>query len=239
MRRLFGVLVVAAIVVGAAWVAAPLVASGLVQAAVVGAGLDATTTRVQVEADPPLALLLGHADAVRIQSSGDTLQGVRVERLDVILRGVSLFSRTADTVDGTLTGVAAATGPTSLRLAEIQIGGTPRSAGIAVRVETSDLAATLGPALVAAGVRRVVDVRPAPPDAVAASVDGRAVTFMLAISADGSLVARPSGTALPSVVLWRPADGEGVRLEHVRVTASGVVVTGTIDAWTLLGRAIG
>ena len=239
MRRLLGVLVVAAIVVAAAWVATPLVASGLVRAAVVGAGLDAATTRVQVEADPPFALLLGHADAVRIQSSGDTLQGVRVQRLDLILHGVSLFARTADTVDGTLSGVAAATGSASLRLTEIQVGGTPRSAGIAVHVDLTDLAAALGPALAESGVRRVLDVRPSPPDSVTASVDGRAVTFVLAIAADGSLIARASRVSLPPAVLWRPADGEAVRLERVEVTASGVVVTGTIDAWTLLGRAIG
>lgn len=75
MRRLFGVLILAAIMVAVAWVVTPLVAAGLVQAAVVGAGLDAATTRVQVEADPPLALLLGHADAGRIQSRGIPCRG--------------------------------------------------------------------------------------------------------------------------------------------------------------------
>ena len=239
MRRLFGILIVAALAVAAAWVAAPPVASRLVQAALVGAGLDAATTRVEVEANPPLALLLGHADAVRVESSGDALQGVHVERLDLVLHGVSLFARTADSVDGTLSGVVSTTGGAALRLAEIQVDGPPGAAGIVIRLDPADLAAALGPALAASGVSGVQDAQATPPDAITASVDGRSVTFVLAIAADGSLVAQPSRTSLPRAVLWRPADAVGVRLERVEATATGVLVTGTVDAWTLLGHAIG
>ncbi len=229
MRRLLGLLVVVAVIGAGLWVGTPLVASALVRAAVVSAGLNGTTTQVQVAANPPLALLLGHADTVRIRSNDDTLQGVRIGRLDILLVDVSLLERSAGIVEGTLTDVAEAASGAPLQIERIGVAGALGSA----KVEVSVLPGALATAL------RLGFARLAPPDLVEGTVAGRTIAFRLTVNADGSLLAVPSSGQGPTLVLWRPTGALPVQLTGATVTGTEILLTGHADLRIVLGLTPG
>ncbi len=239
MRQVVGAGMVVLVLLGVAWVAAPPVASGLVGSAAAAAGLNTATTHVQVQADPPLALLWGHADVVRVESSADSVRGVRIERLDLALRNVSLLARSAQFVQGSLVGVTVSSGTGSVRLTEIAVNGTPGSAGMTAGLAAGDVAQALADALGGSGGATVTDVRTVAPNGIRALLDGRAVSFTLAIAADGSLVASNPDESAPPLVLWRPSAALPLRLAGVQAAGTEVVVSGTIDAAALLSLAGG
>lgn len=235
MRSLLGFLVTAAVALAVLWFGLPIAASGIVTATAVAAGLDGTTTRANVLADPPLAVLFGHADRVTITSSNDTLRGVGIASLDLTLSGVGLLDRSAEAIEGTLSGIRATADATSLRIDRATLSGNPAAARLVLLVMPDDVAAALQARLTSAGGGTVGSVAGRPPDAVTALVDGHDVTFTLSVEADGSLVARPPGGILGPVVLWAPGTGLPATLDGVSVGADGIRVTGTLDAATLLG----
>ena len=232
---MLGIGVVVVVLLVAVWLAAPPVASGLVGAAATAAGLNTATTRAQVQADPPLTLLWGHADLVRVESSADSVRGVRIDRLDVALRNVSLFSRTAQSVDGSLVGVTASSGNGEVHLAQISVSGTPGSAGMTASLAAGDVARALASALEGSGGATVTDVRTAAPNGIRASLGGRTASFTLAVAADGSLVAATADGPTAPLVLWQPSAELPLRLDSVRVIGTDVIVSGTLDAAALLG----
>jgi hypothetical protein len=229
VRRLLGLLVVVAVIGAGLWVGTPLVASALVRAAVVSAGLNGSTTQVQVAANPPLALLLGHADSVRIRSSDDALQGVRIGQLDLVLFDVSLLGRTAGIVEGTLADVRGAAPGVPLQIERISVAGAPDSADVEVSVLPGELATAL----------RLGFARLVPPDLVTGTVAGHAIAFRLTVNADGSLVAVPSSQRGPTLVLWQPTGALPVQLTGATVTQTEIVLTGRADLRIPLGLASG
>lgn len=235
MRSLLGFLVTAGVALAVLWFGLPIAASGLVTATAVAAGLDGATTRADVQADPPLAVLLGHADRVRITSSNDTLRGVGIASLDLTLSGVGLLDRSAQSIDGTLSGIQAVADATSVRIDRATLSGDPAAARLVFLVQPDDVAAALQARLTSAGGGTVGPVEARSPDGVTALVDGHDVTFTLSVEPNGSLVARPPGGILGPVVLWAPGSGLPATLDGVSVVADGIRITGTLDAATLLG----
>lgn len=106
MRGCLSVLVLAAVfVVGGAWFGGPLLAAGIVRSALEAAGFDGRGTTVQVVADPPIEVLTGRADEVRVGADDASIEGLGAQRLEVTLVGVDLLARTFDRLDGTLSEV--------------------------------------------------------------------------------------------------------------------------------------
>jgi len=105
MRGCLFVLVVAAalIAVGAWFGAAPLTAT-VITSILEGSGYHATSSTVTAGADPPLRLLVGHADRVTVDGSGVTWRTFRAAQIDLTLGDVDLFGRTAGSIHGTITG---------------------------------------------------------------------------------------------------------------------------------------
>src|SRR5690606_18494376 len=87
---------------GAAWFAGPALAASLVRAALTAGGFDGSGTRVTVETDPPLEILTGRADVVRIESRDVRLGEFAAGSLDLTLSEVVLIGPTAGRVRGTI-----------------------------------------------------------------------------------------------------------------------------------------
>lgn len=226
------VLVVAAVAV--LWLALPVAAGALALTALQAGGFSGTATSVDVAANPPLVLLVGHADRLRIRSTDASLGDLHAAGLDLTLADVDLFARRAVSIDGALSGVSLpAVDGATVTAARVSVHGLAGSAAAIAEVDTEGARELAVTALrVATGLSAGVTLTS--PNRLSVAIPGRQVGARLVVES-GALVLRPDSAALPVVTLLRPGAGQPFRLTGVSVTETGLALQGTIDVNALLG----
>lgn len=211
------------------FVVLPLAAGPVIAGVLQSGGLRAQTLDVDVDANG-LQLLGGRADVLRLQAAGVDTQGFRVDELDLSLRGVALFDRTFQAVDGRLTGVRVPD-PTggSVAITSMELSG---------QAEATRAVGTLGAATSEALLRRAAFESGVPVDRV--SLGNGEVRFGRGpVEVPGRLEVRDGSlllsSELVSVVLVQPDPASPWRLEEVRVSPDGITVEGTLDTTVLAG----
>jgi len=235
VRGCLSVLLAAALfVLGAAWFGGPTLAGAIVERSLAGAGFSGTGTTVAVSADPPLALLGGHADRVVIQSSKASVGGVDADRLTVTLIDVDLVARRFARVDGQLDGVVLHNADgTAVEASSIGLVGRSDAAAATVRIA----AATID-AMARAAVRRevgvsVAAVRLVAPDWIVFTAGGLQVEGRLVVDGAGSLGVAVAALGSGTIELVQP--GGPLRLKSIRIEAGDLVLAGTYDLTGLTG----
>ena len=219
----------------ATWLFAPTVAAGLVSAGLGGAGFSSADKQVTVTAEPPIELLTLHADTVHLQATDATFAGLHMAGVDLILGGVGLLGRSADSVVGTLTGVRV---PTLLS----DDASTATISSIGLSGPSSDLRAIL--TLSAADIRTLVSaavqgelgapatkVTLAAPDKVTVVTSGVTVRGRLVVDGAGGLaflVASPPGL-VGSLAIIRPSPTQPLHFTSIALRTSGATITATVD----------
>jgi hypothetical protein len=189
MRGCLSVLVLAAIfVVAGAWFGGQLLAAGIVRSALDASSFEGRNTTVQVVADPPIEVLLGRADEVRVGSDDASLEGLAAVRLDVTLSGIDLVGRTFDHLAGTLDDVTIrGEDGGRTRATTVALAGPPDDVEAIVRIAPSAV-----DDLVAAAIEREIgfsvgSVSLRAPDTLVFSAGPLEATGRLVVEADGSL----------------------------------------------------
>jgi hypothetical protein len=229
---LFVLLVGLAVIAGGAWFAAAPVASTVITSILDGSGYRATSSTVTVSADPPLRLLVGHADRVTIDGRDVTWRTFRAARLQLTLRDVDLFRRTAGSIEGTIDGAELQTVEDPAPTANVTIEGTGGEAAAMIRVPGATVdrlvkrgfAKEFGVAVVATSL--------VAPDVLRISATGTTIQGRLAIDATGALVLV---TSLGSADLFRFDPSFPIVLTGVRVRGADLELAGTLDPAALLG----
>ena len=215
-----------AVVAAAAWFAAPPLTSTVIASILEGSGYHAASSTITATADPPLRLLLGHADRVTVDGQGVTWRTFRAARLDLTLRDVDLFGRTAGSIEGTISGAELQTTDDPAPTADVAIDGTGSRADATLRVSGATV-----DRLVKSGFAKEFGVTVAStslvaPDVLRISAAGTTVQGRLAIDPTGPLVLM---TAVGSVDLFRFDPSFPITLVGVRVRGADLELTGTLD----------
>jgi hypothetical protein len=234
MRGCLFVLVIgAALVAGAAWFAAPPVTSTVITSILEGSGYRAESSTVTTTSDPPLRLLLGHADRVTIDGRNVTWRTFKAGRLQLTLADVDLFGRTAGSIHGTITGAQLQTNDgTAPPTADVTIDGSGSSADATISVPGATV-----DGLVRSGVAKqygaaVTGTALVAPDTLRITTSGTMIEGRLAIDSSGGLVLV---TRLGSADLFRFDPSFPIALTAVRIRGGDLELTGTLDAQALLG----
>ena len=229
---LFVLLVGIAVVLGAAWFGGPPATSAVIASILQGSGYKAASSTVTATADPPLRLLLGHADRVTIDGRDVTWRTFRAARLQITLDDVDLFGRTAGSIEGTIDGAELQTVDDPPPTADVTIEGTGTDATATIRVAGASV-----DGLVKSGFKRqfavaVVSTSLVAPDILRISATGTTIQGRRAIADTGALVLV---TSLGSADLFRFDGSFPIRLVGVRVRGTGLELQGTLDPAALLG----
>ncbi len=237
-------LLVAVTIVVASWLFLPAVAGGAVVAALASAGFTGSPASATVSSDPPIELLGGHADQIVIHARDATFHDLTATSMDVTLTDVALIQRTAATVSGSLAGIRIV--PRSGHVLPIT-SATLSGSGSAIQATLSLSSADVN-AIAASAVTSVAGVAPsrvtmASPDRVTIVVNGITIAGRVAVDGHGGLVFRPAAKSLPiaglpvagPIDLIRPGPGVPLQIRSVALTASGAVLTATIDASAFSG----
>jgi DUF2993 family protein len=233
VRGCLFVLIAAAVLVALlAWFASPLLASAAIGLALQNGGFTATTQTVTATSDPPPKLLLGRADRVEIRASGVAFRTFHAQSLDLVLTDVDVLNRTAATITGSVDAASVTTADGVPTQADLRIDGSATAAATEIvvsaatvdRVVRATFADEVGVAitrteLVAPDVLRIVTP--------AATLEGR-----LVIDPNGAVALSTRLGSSPILSLDRSFP---LRLESVRVTDGDLVITGRLDATSLLG----
>lgn len=200
--------------------AAPSLAAGALRAA----GLEAQELAVEVDASPPLWLLVGRVDRLRISASHFRDRSFSGRSLVAEMAPVDLLDLSRTAISGQVTG--AVLGP--LPLGQVTLSGHLPEVAVAATIPAPEVRALVA---TAAGVA-ASQIGLAAPDGLVLAVAGHTVRGTLRVSPDGRalLVANPS-LAAPLTVVQLAAD-DPVRLVGVTVGAGGLELRGTLRlAW--------
>ncbi len=235
MRSCLIQLLIAALVVFAlVWFGLPFGASWLATNALNAAGFAGTDTRVDVSANLPPRILLGHADTIHLSSTQVGVGDLHAGSIDLTLGDVELIDRTFGTVTGTLTDVRVpAPDGDPITIQSAVING-PSTAATATLTASSAELTKLAQAQFqnTTGIASTVTI--AAPDNVTVTVNGRAQPGKLAVK-NGAIVVIPTSSALPTVTLIDSGAGNPFRFTSVAIGTGTVTLVGTIDLQTLLG----
>jgi len=229
VRGCLGFSIVAALLVGlVAWIA-PIPATQLALGVVLS-GLLASPATVTGEADPPPELLTGRADAVTVGAREVSLADgrVRAGTLAVRLSDVSLVARTALRLEGTLDGVTL--GENGLPVERVTLDGSSGTIEAMLLVRTAEAEALVRAAL-ASTEAPATGVAFAAPSSLLLTIGGKVVPTRLE-ARDGALVAVPSGSVAPAVLLTA-ARTSPLELTGVRVATEGLVLEGRLPGSVL------
>jgi hypothetical protein len=228
MRGCLFVLVLAAVfVVAGAWFGGPALAGVAIGTALDGAGFESRTRTIDVANDPPIAVLTGRVDEVRIGADDASFEGLAADRLDVTLFGVDLAGRSFATIEGELTGVMLlGSDGRATPARSISLIGEPES----VRA-TVHLAPDVVEVLVAAAIEQqlgftVGSVTLEAPDRLVFEAGPIRATARLTIEPDGALFLAADVPGNPRVRVL--ASGEPLVFREVLV-GDEVVLVGTIE----------
>lgn len=231
---LIRLLITVGVIFALLWFGLPLGASWLATNALNAAGFTGTNTRVDVSANLPPTILLGHADTIRLTSSQVGAGDLHAATIDVTLGNVEFIDRTVGTVSGTLTGVrvAAPNGdPVTIETATLAGSGTSATATLTI---SSAEAETLAESQLRAQTGISGTVKLAGQDRVTATINGKSESGKLVVNG-GALQLVPASASLPTVILLAAGSGNPFQLESVTATANAVTLVGTIDLQSLLG----
>ncbi len=228
---LFVLLVAGALLAGIAWFGAPPIAGLLVRAALDSSDYRAETTSISVDAAPPPRILLGHADAVTIRSSGVEWRNLKARNIDLRLEDVDLFGRTAGTVTGTIDGAELAGTTLDPPTVAIAVDGPAARAAATILADRETVRR-----LVLAGVSDTFHVEATDavliaPDRLRVSTPGAVIEGSLVI--DGEHVVAMA-TPLGSIPLLTLDDSLPLRLTGVSVVERGLQLEGLLDVTALL-----
>lgn len=227
-------LIVVVVVFALVWFGVPFGAGWLATNALNAAGFTGTDTRVEVSANLPPRLLLGHADTVRLTASQVSVGDLHASAIDVSLNDVELIARTIGSVDGTLTGVrvpAPSGDPVPIDTVAIAGVGTAATATLSLSSATAE---GLAESQLEAQTGLAGKVKLAAPDKATLTINGHTQTGRLVVKA-GALQMVPDSTALPTLTLIAAGHGNPFQLTSVAVGARSVTLVATIDLQTLLG----
>jgi hypothetical protein len=205
----------------------PSVAAGLVTLGLEAAGPRADQLAVSVEADPPLRLLFARADRVVVEAAGVRWGTTSAGSLSLVLEGVDLVARRAETIDGRLTDVRTADGPAGpVTVASVTISGSgsgPQVRAVVAPAEAARVVEGLAGSVGLAGARIVLE----PPDRVLVTVAGRRIEARVVVTAGAVVV---TATGLPNLVVLRAGSVGDVEIRSVGVAADGgLVIEGRLD----------
>jgi hypothetical protein len=231
---LIQLLMTAAVIFALLWFGLPFGASWLATTALNSAGFSGTNTKVEVSANLPPRILLGHADRVRLTSTQVGVGDLHAASIDLTLDNVELIDRKIGTVDGTLAGirVAAPNGdPITIDSATVEGAGTAATATLTTsNAQLVQLAQTQFKA--ATGIASTVKL--AAPDKVTVTVNGKSEPGRLVVQ-EGAVVLVPTSSSLPTVPLIEAGAGNPFHFTSIAVGAKTVTLVGTIDVQSLLG----
>jgi hypothetical protein len=235
MRSCLVQLLIAVVVVFAlVWFGVPFGASWLATNALTAAGFSGTDTRVEVSADLPPRLLLGHADTVRLTSSQVSVGDLHAAAMDVTLHDVELIDRTFGSVDGALTSVRVpAPSGDPVPIDKVTLDGVG-SAATATLSLTNATAESLAESQLKAQTGLAGKVKLSAPDKATLTINGKTETGRLVVNA-GALQLVPNSGSLPTLNLITAGHGNPFQLTSASVGASSVTLVGTIDLQALLG----
>jgi hypothetical protein len=231
MRGCLSVLVIAALfVLVLAWIGGPMLASTLIERSLAAAGFTASSTSVTVTSEPPVEVLAGHADRVRIDARDAQLETIRAGRLSLALTNVDLLGRRFGSVDGILDDaiITPADGPAvAARVITLRGSAADATATITIGEQVVEQ-------LIVDGIRQQTGLRV---DRVTLSAPNR-VRFTAGLTLDGRFAVGPNGSLdvvasgdTRFTLLDPPAD---IHLTSATVVGTDLVVVGTTSLVDLL-----
>jgi hypothetical protein len=216
------------------WFGLPFGASWLATTALNSAGFTGTDTKVEVSANLPPRILLGHADRIHITSTQVGVGDLHAGSIDLTLGNVEFIGRTIGTVSGTLTAVlvpAPSGDPVTIDTATVEGAGTAATATLTT--SSADLA-KLAAAQFKGATGITSTVKLTAPDKVSVTAGGKTVPGRIVV-ASGAVMLVPTSSSLPTVVLIQPGPGNPFHFTSVTVGSTTVTLVGTIDIQSLLG----
>jgi hypothetical protein len=229
----------------ALWLTLPMLAGYVIQAGLGVSGFHGTGTSVEVKADPPFIVLIGHADSVHLTSTDVSVADLRADRVDLRLDGVAVISRHAAAVHGSFEGVEVVAAKTAgqteetvvVELQKVTLEG-PSNRTSATIVMSGEEAARLAQAQLkaATGINATVALKA--PDVVTLMAGGKTETGHLVVK-DGALILQPDAATLPTLTLMKPGSGNPFSLDSAVVGTDStgadiLTLTGTIEIQALL-----
>ena len=237
---LIQLLIAVAVIFALLWFGVPLGASWLATNALNAVGFTGTDTKVEVSADLPPRLLVGHADTVRVRSSQVSVGDLNAATMDVTLGNVELIDRKIGTVDGSFSGVRVpAPNGDPVTIDTVAVKGSGASAKATLTISTAE-AERLADSQIKAQTGAEATVRLASSERVSngvpvtVTISGHSQQGVLEVN-DGALELVPVSGALPTVTLIAVGQGNPFELQSVTGGAGTVTLVGTIDLQSLLG----
>lgn len=220
------------------WFAAPPLTALAVGASLDAAGFDtADAPSIVVDFGSPGDLLAGRARSVRVSTTEGRAQGVSWRAATIALTHVELIGGGFATVDIDLDAPTFDAGPGAARLGALRLTtrGSSRSADTRITISSEQLVQVGRDAFLErfGAVPEGMALRP--PDILTGTLRG--VPFGAVLRVDsGTLIVDPDTAAAPTVELFRPAGDVPFRMEAVAIEAGNLVIIGSLDVGTMLGR---
>jgi hypothetical protein len=232
---LIQLLVTIAVIFALLWFGLPFGASWLATNALNAAGFTGTNTRVDVQADLPPRILLGHADRIRLTSTQVSVGDLHAASIDMTLGNVELIDRKIGTIHGSMTGVRvpAATGGDPLTADSVTVDGAGAAATATLTCTSAEVKALVISQLKAQKVPATA-IAFSGPDKVTVTAAGVTKTGRLVVS-NGSLEVVVAGISPSTITVINAGNGNPIRFTSVAVTTTSVTLVGTIDLQSLLG----
>ena len=233
MRGCLFVLIAAALLVGAlAWFASPLLASAVIGVALQDGGFSATAQSISATSDPPPKLLLGRADRVEIHASGVAFRTYRARSLDLVLTDVDVVDRTAATISGSVDAASVTTADGVPTEADLRIDGSATAAATSIVVSAATVDRVVRATFADQAGVAITRTELIGPDILRIVTPSATIEGRLVIDASGAVAL---STRVGSASILSLDRSFPLRLESVRVVGGDLVVTGSLDATTLLG----
>lgn len=231
---LIQILITMAVIFALLWFGLPFGASWLATNALTAAGFTGTNTKVEVSADLPPRILLGHADTIRLTSSQVSVGDLHAATIDMSLGGVELIDRKISSVFGTLTGVRVpAPNGDPVTIDTVAVQGTGTAADATLTTSNAE-AESLAESQLKAQTGIVATVKLQAPDIATVIISKQSQKGHLRVNA-GALQLVPVSGSVPTVTLIDAGNGNPFKLTSVAVGANAITLGGTIDFETLLG----
>jgi hypothetical protein len=215
-------------------VAVPILATPVLTGMVRDMGLRSDTLRVSVELFDPL-IFLGRSRALHVEATNVDVAPAGIGRMDLVLRNVSFFDQSWETVDGELFDLSLTTGGQEFFVDSVQVNGDGEEAHATARLSGSQVQDIVRFAARRQGV---------PIDSIALTDQGVRVTIAGQSSLGrlevrgGALVLSP-GSGDPAVALIQPAPSDSLRLQEVWISEGALNVRGTVDTAGLTDQVTG
>jgi len=223
-----------AVIFALLWFGLPFAASWLATTALNSAGFTGTNTKVDVSANLPPRILLGHADRIRLTSTQVGVGDLHAGSIDMTLGDVELIDRKIGTVQGTLTDVRVpAPNGDPITIDSATLSGAGASATATLTTSSAELI-QLAQAQYSEVTKTAATVKLVAPDKVTVTVKGKSEPGRLVV-VNGGIVLVPTNTSLPTVPLIESGTGNPFHFTSITVGATTVTLVGTIDLQSLLG----